>query len=96
MFHIMLSSVDSRLKVSMQYFLIMTMSNPSQQLVREALDDHRIHALFLAIVSHKFFEVIFQILKHQDELAISMDDFSKSYYVGMGQFLENRYLTNSG
>ena len=40
--------------------------------------------MFAAEATHIFFEVVFEVLKDEDEFAIGVDDLSEGDNVGMG------------
>ena len=67
----------------MKNFLVVAVADASEQLVGEALHDHRVHPFFFAVVAHKLLQVVLEVLEDQDEFAVGMDDFSQPHHVGV-------------
>ena len=54
----------------MQYLFFMAVADTFEKLIREALDDHGVHAFFFAEVVHVFLEIVLEILKDEDKFFI--------------------------
>lgn len=78
----------------MQYFLLMAVGDPFEQLIGETLDNERIHAYFLTEIPHELLKVIVQMLERQDQFSIRVDDLLQAYNIDMAELFEDGNLTN--
>lgn len=78
----------------MQYFLLVTIIYPLQQLVAEAFDNQRIHSLFPVDLAHELLEVVVDVLEDKQQLLVRVNDLFELHNIGMVELLEDRYLAN--
>ena len=55
-----------------------------EKLIGKPFDDAGIEALFATEAAHIFFEIVFEVLKDEDQFAIGVDDLSERDNVGVG------------
>jgi hypothetical protein len=79
-----------------QYFLLVAISDSSQELIGEAFDYEGIHSLFLAEVIHVFLEVEIEIFEDEYEFAVGVDDFSQIDDVDVVEFFEDGDFADGG
>ena len=53
----------------------MAVADTFEKLIREALDDHGVHAFFFAEVVHVFLEIVLEILKDEDKDCVYFPNF---------------------
>ena len=73
----------------MQYLFFMAVADTFEKLIREALDDHGVHAFFFAEVVHVFLEIVLEILKDEDKFFIGVDDFLEVDDIDMAEFFKD-------
>lgn len=80
----------------MEDFFLMAMGDAFDELIGEALDYKRVHALLFAEIVHELLEVVLQILKDKHQLSIGMDDLSKIDDVRVIEFFEDGDFSDGG
>ena len=80
----------------MQNFFLMAMGDASDELIGEALDNKRIHALFFAEIVHELLEVVLQILEHQHQLSVGVDHLAEGNDIGVAELFEDGDFADGG
>ena len=74
----------------------MAVADSFEKLIREALDDHGVHAFFFAEVVHVFLEIVLEILKDEDKFFIGVDNLTQRDDVDVVELLQDRDLADGG